>query len=399
MNARSQTGFVERAAWVVLWIFVFSIPLEKTVWVPGIGTIARLLGILAFAAGAVAVVRRGRLRRPNLALLLAALFVLWTALTYFWSLAPALTAAQSFTFAQLLAMLWLIWELCRGPQRQAQLMQAYVGGTVLASLDTLIRYAQGQQTYYRRYAATGFEPNEFGLTVALSIPLALYLAGQARGWMRWAYRGAVVMAISAVYLTASRTALIATFIAFGFMVLTWRTSERSQRVSCAVLFALLILGLVRFAPTASRQRLATIPTELTQGTLHNRTQIWKAGLKVLRRHAILGVGSGAYPEAVRPALGTPSVPGHRYVAHNTFLSVLVECGAIGFAIYALLLGVLVTFVWMMPSAERALWLVMLAVWAAGVSTLTWEQRKPGWLLFALITTGWARSFWPAGKRL
>jgi hypothetical protein len=40
---------------------------------------------------------------------------------------------------------------------------------------------------------------------------------------------------------------------------------------------------------------------------------------------------------------------------------------------------------------------MLAVWATGVSTLTWEHYKPTWLIMALIATQWARAYWPAGK--
>jgi hypothetical protein len=31
---------------------------------------------------------------------------------------------------------------------------------------------------------------------------------------------------------------------------------------------------------------------------------------------------------------------------------------------------------------------MLLVWAVGVSTLTWEQYKPSWLLLAMIMTEW-----------
>ena len=398
MSGARTDGIGERAAWLLLCVFVFCIPIEKTVAVPGVGTIARLAGAVAFAAGMVVVLRRRSIRPPNLAMALASVFVLWIGVTWFWSLVPPETASLFLTFAQLFAMLWLIWEFCRGPDRQSWLMAAYVAGTAVASLDTFVRYAQGQETYYRRYAATGFEPNDFGVTVALSIPMGLYLAGQARGLPAWAYRGAVVLAIGAVYLTASRTGLIATVIAFTFVALAWRSWGWAQRVSGVVLFGLLVSGFVEFAPEPTRERLATIPAELVQGQLHNRTQIWKAGLRVLKQHPILGVGAGSYPEAVRPQLGVPGLPGHRYVAHNTFLSVLVEEGVVGFIFFGLLLGVLAVYIWMMPSLERALWAVMLTVWAAGVSTLTWEQRKPTWLLFALITTAWAQAFWPARER-
>jgi O-antigen ligase len=389
---------LDRAAWTLLCLFVFSIPWEKSVQAPGRGTLAHLIGILAFAAGAAAALRRRSLRPPNLALVLAALFVLWAACTWLWSVDRPATLARVTTFAELLAMAWLIWESCRQPARHTRLLECYVWGAVAASAGAYLRYFQGRQTYYLRYAAPGFDPNDFGLILALSIPLALYLALKFPGWMRWCYRAAVLAVLPALLLTASRMALAATFAAFGFALWTWREADRGQRVATVALLALLLLGVVRFAPAPSRQRLATITTELTRGTLHNRTLIWKTGLKVLKRHPILGVGAGAYPQAVRPWLGTPAVPGHQYVAHNTFLSVLVEGGIIGFGLYALLLATLVLFAWTLAPAERALWWVALAVWAVGVSTLTWEHYKPTWLLMALIMTAWARPCRPGEGR-
>jgi O-antigen ligase len=386
---------MERAAWALLCVFVFSIPWEKSVWVPQVGSIARLFGILAFAGGAAAAIRYRSVRRPILALSLAALLVLWSALTFWWSLDRQATAMRARTLVELLAMLWLIWNACRGPSRQKHLMRAYVLGAAAGSSIAFVRYLHGQQTYYRRYAATGFDPNDFGLILALSIPLALYLGLRERGWAHWCFHAAVLTVAAAVLLTASRTALIATFVALGFALWTWRGAGLAHKISSALLFALLALGMFQFAPAPQRQRLATIPSELGRGTFHDRTRIWKTGLKVLKSHPILGVGAGAYPEAVRPWLGRPNVPGFQYVAHNTFLSVLVETGAMGFGLYALLLGTLVLFIWMMPSTERALWSVMLAVWAVGVSTLTWEHYKPSWLIMALIMTEWARTYWPA----
>ncbi len=394
MNTQIRSGAMERIAWVLLWIFVFSIPWGKAIEVSGIGTFAHLLGLIAFVAGVAAAIRRKSLRPPNAALLFAAAFVAWVCLTYLWSMDRGATAIRIRTFVQLLGMMWLIWDLCRGPIRQTQLMQAYVLGASAAAVDTFFRYAQHQQTYYLRYAAQGFEPNDFGLLMALSIPLASYLALRTKSPFRWVYRAAIALAVAAVFLTASRMALLVTFLAFGFLALTVRGTGKEHQVSAGVLFGLLVLGLVSLAPSASRRRLATIPQEVTQGTLHNRTRIWKTGLKVFKSHPLVGIGSGAYPLAVRPWLGVPPIAGHQYVAHNTFLSVLVECGAIGFVPFALLLGTLVAFIWPMPATERVLWGIMLLVWTAGVSTLTWEHYKATWLIFALVTTEWAHAFWP-----
>jgi len=395
MSGGQRADFVSRAAWAALCVFVFSIPWEKSIQLPGIATLSHLIGVLAFAAAAVVAVRRGEIRRPNLALALAAVFVAWAGLTWFWSIDPGSTAHRAATFAELLAMTWLIWDSCRDGARQRVLMQAYVWGAVAASASGYFRYFNNQQTYWRRYAAAGFDPNDFGLILALSIPLALYLAMRP-GWARWAYRLAVVAVIGAILLTASRMAMVTTFAAFVFPLWTWRQADWSQRLSSAGLLAVMLLGVFIFAPAPSRERLATITHEVTRGTLHDRTTIWKTGVKVLKQHPVVGIGAGAYPAAVRPWLGVPGVPGHFYVAHNTFLSVLVECGAVGFVFYGLMLVVIVVFVWTMPPAERALWAVMLAVWAIGVSTLTWEQNKPSWLILALIMTEWSLPWRQAG---
>ena len=387
---------MNRIAWAALCAFVFSIPWEKSIQLPGTATLSHVFGIAAFAAAGVAALQRRQVRWPNLALWVGAVFVGWAALTWFWSVDRPATFARALTLAELLAMAALIWDSCRDRLRQRQLMQAYVWGAVAAAVSAYVRYFLGMQTYWRRYAAPGFDPNDFGLILSIAIPLALYLS-MAPGRMRWVYRAAILVVMCAVLLTASRMAMITTFAAFLFPVLTWRQLDVGQRVASVVLVAVMVLGLYKLAPATSRERLATFSAELTSGTLHNRTTIWKTGLKVLKQHPLLGVGAGAYPEAVRPWLGTPGLAGHSYVAHNTFLSVLVECGLVGFSFYSLMWLVACVFVWTLPAAERALWAVALVVWAIGVSTLTWEQYKPSWLILAFIMTEWGLPWGEAGS--
>lgn len=369
----------------------FSLPWEKSLQVPGLGTGTRLLGAVALAAAAASAILEHRLPRRNPVLFCAAGFVFWCALTGLWSVDPASTVVRVLTMLQLVVMAWVIFDVCRTSGRVRTLLLAYVAGAAAAAAATYVRYFSGRQTYYSRYAAPGFDPNDLGVTIALAIAPALYLSLAAAPAQAWLARVAAGLILPAIPLTGSRTALIATLIGFGFAVATWRTAGNQHRAATLVLGALLLLGFVGLAPKRSRDRVAAMPGEITQGTLVNRTRIWKAGLKVLKRRPIYGIGAGAYPAAVKEYIGVPPRAGHEYVAHNTFLSVAVETGLAGAALYGLLLILLSAYAWALPGQERALWLVTLLAWAVGVSTLTWEHRKPGWFFFALIASTWAVS--------
>jgi hypothetical protein len=64
--------------------------------------------------------------------------------------------------------------------------------------------------------------------------------------------------------------------------------------------------------------------------------------------------------------------------------VLAELGIVGLGIFCALLAFLVLSALELPWAARRLWLVCLGVWLVGVSSLTWEMRKPTWWLFGAI---------------
>ncbi|MGD0500810.1 MAG: O-antigen ligase family protein [Bryobacteraceae bacterium] len=378
----------ERAAWVLLCALVFSLPFEKGIQFPGLGTISHVLGLPAFLAGVVVVARRRGLRRSNAALLLAAAFVLWEGSTWLWSYSRPATVVRFATLAQLFAMTALIWELCRTRAAQLRLIQAYVAGAAVSSVWTILRAVLNRQTNWRRFATSGFDPNDLGITLAIAFAMALYLNIRLRGPAVWLARLAAAVCIEALLLTASRTALVAALASVVFVPLAWRCSTAAQRAATIVLLALLAAGPVLLVPLATRARLETLPEEATSGTLHDRTRIWKAGAKLFEQNPMLGVGFGAYPKEAYPLLRI------HYNAHNTFLSVLVEAGVVGFVLWLLFLGVLVWFVRALPPRERALWYTTLMVWGVGVLAVAWEHRKPTWLIFALIMTAWANAFRP-----
>ena len=121
---------------------------------------------------------------------------------------------------------------------------------------------------------------------------------------------------------------------------------------------------------------------MTEGTLDLRTTIWAAGLKVFPLHPILGVGSGAYEDSVTPIIGYAD-NGEHFVAHNTYLSILVESGVVGLLLVVLLVLVLARHVAALPSARAIMWTFCLLTLATVMSSATWENYKAAWVLLSL----------------
>jgi len=392
--ARSLAGAEEfsrlgKLAFACLWLLVFAIPWEDAVTISNFGTSARLIGMLTGGLGVLAIIERGRIRRPAPGHIMMALFVLFTAVSYLWSLYPEGTLTLTFTYIQLFTMVWLIWELAPRAHEQTRLMQAYILGTFVSGIDTVYLFLSHQESVYQRYAGAGLDANDLGLIMALSIPISYYLLIQTKGRMVWVYRLQLVLAGTTILLTASRGATLATLVAVAIVPLTQAHLTGRQRMAVLLTISLLVFGALLFVPSTSWERLSTVPGEFAQGTLTGRTVIWKAGWELFRGHPFLGVGANAFrltvsrvlSEPIRPdQLGRPWTP----AAHNTFLSVLVEQGVIGFALFCGLLGVLALSLRGMPPFAQKLWIVCLGVWVVGVSSLTWEMRKPTWFFFGML---------------
>jgi O-antigen ligase len=373
----------------LLCLFVFSIPLENALVLPGIGTIGRVVGLAACAVGILAVAEHGKVRATSLLLILLAVYVAWASLTYFWSAFPQGSIDIIESYIQLLVMVWLIWQLAPERPRQVLLMQAYLVGTALSAAGTIFLTMHNGMT--ERQGGFNMNPNDVGLRLAMSFPIAIYLGARETSTIKaWMYRLQMVLCASAIFSTASRGALLA-FCAGGLMIpLTirhWSARQRAAMVAVAIFGVVVAVALV---PKAAWERLSTTGKEVSSGTMDSRTVIWHAGMDVFLDHPFVGVGIGGFAASVERRVVTP------WVAHNTFLSVLVEQGIIGFSFFLIVLLGMTYAALHMPPLERGLWLVVLLIWAIGVSAMTWEFFKPTWFMFGMIAVQ-AASF-PATER-
>ena len=383
-----KRSFVWKLAFVSLWLLAFAIPWEDAITIPGFGTSARLIGAVTFILGLLAILDKGTIRPPAAGHLMLTLFVLSAALTHLWSLYPEGTLTQTLTYVQLLALAWLIWEISPRAADQKHLMQAYVLGTFISGADTIYKYFAHQESAYQRYAGAGLDANDLGLMVALSIPISYCLLIQAKGPMLWVYRLQLALAGTTILLTASRGATLAGLVAVLIVPATQSRLTLQKKIAVVLTITILIVGVLTFVPESSWERLSTVPTEIEHGTMTGRTVIWKAGWEIFREHPYFGIGANAFRVVVSRVLAEPihldDPDSPAPPAHNTFLSVLVEEGILGFSVFFSVLIVLELSLRKVPLFTRRLWIVCLGVWVVGVSSLTWEMRKPTWFLFGLL---------------
>jgi len=370
---------MRRLSELLLWIVAFAIPWENLVIFEELGSLVRLLGLAAASFGICAVLLDGKLRRFGPAMWLAALFVLWGCLSVFWSIEVVSTVDRVVTYIQLLGLMWLMWEFGADARGRDALTQAYVLGAYVSLIITLLGFSSSAQLESKRYTAGTFNVNDLGLMFALGIPMAWYLVLTQRGRvMRWINAAYVPAAVVGVLLTASRGAFAATVIA-SFMVL----GSLPRLPLRAKLLGVLLLAAALFAassvvPQSSWQRLAQGQQSLQRWDLTGRTEIWADGLRRVRPYILTGMGAGAFP--VTSKLET----GRAWVAHNTYLGILIDEGLVGVSLFLLLVGVLVGSLRRLPPLERRLCIVLAATWGLGVFLLSWEHRKPTWFLFGLL---------------
>lgn len=370
-------------AFILSLVFIFMIPWEDTVDLPGLGTLAKMIGIAMAACWLASVVVRRGFREPGPFHLAFLLFVLWNAVSVFWSTDVNQTVTLLLTWVQLLGLVLILWDLYTTRATLLFGLQAYILGAYVAIGIAVANYFAGNVLYahYQRFSSGGdTHPDGFGFILALGIPAVWYIVcsksptkiSRMLKWINYTYIPAAFLGIT---LSGTRTAVIAAIPGMAFGLVSLTRLQLSKRIPVFVFFTLVFLILLpQVQTTRSFQRLGTTGNKIIEGDFTGRTDLWRAGLVSFAEHPLLGVGSNMYRSVNR--LGK--------LAHNSFLSVLVEVGLIGFALFGIVLTIAIVYAWRQPKWDSRFWLTTLVVWAIGAFTLTYEYRKATWLILSLL---------------
>lgn len=372
---------MQKTAFQLSLILIFSIPWENAIVIGTFGTLTRVLGLAAAIACFGAGLEIGY-RKLNIYHLLVGIFILWNITSCFWSHDKDVTIQRIKTYIQLGVLSWMIWELLTEMQSLGAALQAYILGSYVAIISTLFNYFSGvtiSEYEYGRFAGAGLDAVDQALILTLGLPMAWYLS-TAEAFRKktiylkianWVY---IPISLFAVILTGSRTGIIVCLPSLLYIIYT---SGRFRTISRAVIYLAIFLTTI-FAsfhvPAKTIERLLTVKDSITQKDIGGRVHLWQESKKVFVSNPLLGIGSGALLSDNRL----------NSVSHNTLLSIMGELGIIGLTAFIAILVVVFNRILKQPSGLNTLWLTVFIIWMLGTLGLTWEFRKPTWLLLNLI---------------
>jgi O-antigen ligase len=173
--------------------------------------------------------------------------------------------------------------------------------------------------------------------------------------------------------------MLATMVALLVVPLTMVRLSPARLATTIAMLALAGILAVAYVPQTTIERLATTKSEVEGGRVGGRFKLWAAGLRAFVRKPVMGYGPATFKSAITPDLGTMA-----QVAHNSFISVLVEEGIGGFLLYSTMLVSVFLSILSLPRLERRFGLVLFATLVVAMMPLTWEDRRAVWFILAAL---------------
>ncbi len=360
---------------------IAAIPVEDSITLSGLGTVAKLFGMATFAAWALTVFVTRRMRTPDTFHGLALALVAWVGLSLFWSLDKGTTLVRIETFLQLLALTVIAWDVLASDRAVRAALQAMSFGMWIAAASVYVNFSRGAESKYGRFGSFGPDPNYLAILLAIGMTLAWY---QSMDTDRRALRVLNVLyvpvAAVALVLTGSRTGVVAIAVVAGYILST----VRRLRPASFVVLLLVIIGAVAagsaLVPETTLERIGSVGEEVTEGDLSGRAGIWFEARDEFLERPLVGVGAGASRAVLRGRVG-----------HNVAITFGLELGIVGLALFAGMVISAMRFLRLLPQSYRRMWLAVLGIWAIGSLTMSLETRKLTFILFTLALAAGAAS--------
>lgn len=369
----------------LFYLFVLAIPFETATETVSIGTVPMIIGI-ALTGAALLQPRLCFDPPPGAFWCFVGYFVVCLSLGTTQNLGyigPVIT--KLLTFAQMLLLMWISFNLFRYPEICKNALLIFVAACALLSVLQIagvgaVRVGQGRMSMF------GDSVNTVGATLAFSLMALIGMTyGRTTVDRRITLFAWIVFPIigTALIMTGSRGALLSLVLGIGLLVIRNGTWAAKLKIASVAILAIGFLTVTALSDDVMRTRLER---SLYQGETAGRDRIHAHAWSMFYEKPILGWGPVYNTIELGSRLGrTTRDP------HSLYLSILTEAGLLGSVLFFGGLGLLVRAAWQARvKIEGALPMAMLSCLLFFSIAGSWQNRKLFWLTLAyVLASAWS----------
>ncbi|HOE15447.1 MAG TPA: O-antigen ligase family protein [Candidatus Paceibacterota bacterium] len=313
--------------------------------------------------------------------LLICVFFLLVAISYVWSIAPDYTEIKIKASIQMVVATILMLRLVNSKKKTLLVIQFFFLGSFVSIFGIFYSFFFDKPFFQdtTRYTSQGLNPNDYGVIVALIIPLAWYLLTEIKSsTIKWSVLIFIPLSLISIFLTGSRGAFVSLLTALLIIPFSYIKISKFSKLFLIVAFIAVSFFVLFLIPGSTIDRVTNIYNSAQSDNLSKRIDIWNASKRFIPDKIFTGVGAGSF----RTAIG--NIMGREHVAHNTLLSILGEEGILGLCIFIIIIILLIFKISKLPDEEKKVWSIVLLTWFLGTSVMSWDFHPITWLIFSLI---------------
>jgi O-antigen ligase len=243
--------------------------------------------------------------------------------------------SQSFSFflSGFLNYLVIIWLMVVAIDSYEDLL-TFIMGTLLSAFLLAGSSLLLNSDMERLSIGLTYDANDLAFILVLFLPLIYYMLKTANGFRKIFLVVVGLIFLVSIILTQSRGGLLGiSTIVLGILML------EKVRIGKIFFFSIIILCVFSYtAPSGYWNRMATMlnpSQDYNTTSTDGRIEVWKRGLVLMMDHPLLGVGLSAF--AVAEGSSHTTGGGKWSTAHNSFIQIGAELGAVGLFLFLLMI--------------------------------------------------------------
>ncbi len=370
-------------ALIFMCLFALVIPVDSLL-TPGGVPLVKFAGVMSFTCVILLVFNGMALRGSGWFMLICLAHISWFIASFLWTSMPidyqhahAINSQQSIkAHFYLITVVLLMFQVIRSQRDLQLLFVSFLVGCMWLIGLLLSSYEPGARTV--RHGLQGLDANEMTVIICIGVSLAVYLLVLGRSVI-WRLLGLIYLplAMIAVLITGSRTGLVVMLVGMSGLIVLFLKAGIIIRLASISVVAATSVWVVDAIPDKTLDRLMSTGTELSRGTLSERSITWKKAWYEFAEQPLTGQGLGSF----RQSMNKHNV---EYTAHNSYISIAIEQGVIGLLLY---LAVIMTMFWQalaMNNVQRWLLMPTLLVVTLGQMTLTLHEAMYSWFAYMAV---------------